>query len=128
GYQGGGGQTEGAADAEGGAHQGGGGTEPFGGQFVAHDADAERDDAGRQTLQHPADDHRGQGVAERGRDRTGDQHHQADQEHAALAIHVPQPSHDRGGDGRREQGGGDGPGGVGGRGVQELGQFRDDRD
>ena len=66
--------------------------EPLGGQLVTHDADAERDDTGGQALQGPADDHRDQGVGQRADDRAGHQQHEADQQHAALAVHVAEPA------------------------------------
>jgi hypothetical protein len=58
------------------------------------------------------------GIAQCAHHRAHDQQGHAEQEHAALAVHVTEPSHHRGGDGAAQQGGGYGPRGVRQRGVQ----------
>lgn len=121
-------QRESTADAYGRAHQGHGGAEAFAGQFVAHQADAQRDRAHGEALEGTADDHREERAGESADQRADHHHGQAGEQHAALAVEVAETAHDRGGHGAGQQGGGQYPGRVAGRGVQQLREVLDHRD
>ena len=97
------GKPHGAADAERGAHQRDGATDPLRRQLVAHRRDADRDEGRREALQHPGDDQQRQRVAQRTEQGPEQQGDQRDDDHPALAVHVGEAGQDRGRDGAGEQ-------------------------
>ena len=120
-------QTDGGADAEGGAHRGDRSPDAFAGQFVAQDADADGNHRGAHTLEGASCDEGGETVTQGAEKRSGDDEPERDEHDAPLADHVGQAREDRRCHGSCEQRCGDEPGRVLRARVEQRRPLRDER-